>query len=201
MPNTKNDYPGPINDSDKKTLQSAGVDVTNTPVEPEGEEDKAVSDTPEESVVDIDSNAKVMGEDDLQKTGIKFIKEENKEDLSALAERRSKAAVGSKDLEEEFRSELAVGEKSTSNQEIEVKSSSLSALLAKIQNKLGAKKKSVKEELGNLKKMKDAISKDINEIKDLEESEKKIEEEVGKIESIKKEVEMIEEEFGADLKN
>ncbi len=207
MPNTKKQsIPGPINDSDKQTLSGAGIDVSNTPLESEENEAAGVTG---EKIIDIDGTTPASGDADVEKTGIKFVKEEskvnpdtkdfgvrvNKEDLSSLAESRLKASA--EDLEKEFESEL--GETKTKepfNEDVVLKKSeTLAELLARIEKKLNIKKTSVKEELSNLKKMKDTISHDINEIKDLEASETKIKAEMEKIDSIREEVETIEKEF------
>ncbi len=194
MPDTKKPYPGPINDTDKQTLHGAGVDVSDTPLRSEEDETSK-----EEAVVDIDSATPAVADSDVVSTGIRFIKSEtpvNKEDLSSLAEASMKKS--SKDLEEEFRSELGETKpvsKKTSQKEILGKSESLSELLTRIEAKLTNKKTEVKSELDSLKKMKDTISKDITEIKDLEASEEKIKAEIEKIESIREEVEDIEEEL------
>lgn len=199
MPNTKNDYPGPINDSDKKTLAGAGVDVSDTPLKSESDE---MAMPEEEKLIDIDGTAPDSGDADIAKSGIKFVKDEpsvNKHDLSAMAEEKMKGSA--KDLEEEFRSELSNAPKSKKSEDHKAilgKSESLSELLARIEDKLGHKKGEVKEELASLKKMKDTIEKDIAEIKDMEVSEEKLKEEIEKIEAIKEEVESIEEKFSND---
>lgn len=196
MPNTKKqEFPGPINDSDKKTLSGAGIDVSDTPLRSEEDEATAVE---EEKIIDIDGTTPVSGDADVEKTGIKFVKEEpkvNKEDLSSLAENRMKASA--EDLEKEFESELSETKAKESFDEDTVlkKSETLAELLARIEKKLNTKKTSVKEELTNLKKMKDTISHDISEIKDLEASEAKIKAEIEKIDLIREEVENIEEEL------
>ena len=197
MPNTKTGDDNSINQSDKTTLHGAGVDLSDTPVEPEGIPEK---------IVDMDVAVPDEEDPDLKKSGVKFVSEETpKPIVSAPTENKTKNEnLNTKDLEAEFRSELAdfKGPLKTGG-EIGVmeKSGSLKAMLAKIQEKLGLKKKTVKSELESLKKMKDAITKDINEIKELEQSEGKINEELGKIEEIKKEVEEIEKDVAEDLKN
>lgn len=200
MPNTKSDYPGPINDSDKKTLAGAGIDVSDRPIKSEEEEAIAPA---EEKIIDIDGTTPLAEDADIKNSGIQFVKSEpavNKEDLSSLAEEKTKAS--SKDLEEEFRSELSDAPKSkktTDHKAVLAKSESLSELLARIEDKLGHKKSEVKEELSSLKKMKDTIEKDITEIKDLEASEEKLKGEIDKIDAIREEVETIEEEFNEKL--
>lgn len=105
--------------------------------------------------------------------------------------------ASAEDLEKEFESELGETKiKAPLNEDAVLKKSeTLAELLARIEKKLNTKKTSVKEELSNLKKMKDTISHDIGEIKDLEASEQKIKEEMKKIDSIREEVESIEEEL------
>jgi chromosome segregation ATPase len=202
MPNTKKpSIPGPINDSDKQTLSGVGIDVSDTPLRSEEDEATGVGDLSEqagEKIVDIDGTTPSSNDVDVEKTGIKFVKEEsevNKEDLSSLAESRMKASA--EDLEKEFESELGETKiKAPLNEDAVLKKSeTLAELLARIEKKLNTKKTSVKEELSNLKKMKDTISHDIGEIKDLEASEQKIKEEMKKIDSIREEVESIEEEL------
>lgn len=202
MPNTKKpSIPGPINDSDKQTLSGVGIDVSDTPLRSEEDEATGVADLSEqagEKIVDIDGTTPSSNDVDVEKTGIKFVKEEsevNKEDLSSLAESRMKASA--EDLEKEFESELGETKiKAPLNEDAVLKKSeTLAELLARIEKKLNTKKTSVKEELSNLKKMKDTISHDIGEIKDLEASEQKIKEEMKKIDSIREEVESIEEEL------
>ena len=196
MPNTKKPaFPGPINDSDKQTLSGVGIDVSDTPLRSEEDEATGVG---EEKIIDIDGTTPSSGDADVEKTGIKFVKEDpkiNKEDLSSLAESRLKASA--EDLEKEFESELGETKaKAPFNEDAVLKKSeTLAELLARIEKKLNTKKTSVKEELSNLKKMKDTISHDIGEIKDLEASEAKIKEEMEKIDSIREEVETIEKEF------
>jgi DNA repair exonuclease SbcCD ATPase subunit len=196
-----NNYSSPINDKDKDTLHTAGVDIANnSSTEETLIEDK---DSTEEKIIDIDGAVPPANDIDLKDSGIHFVEEEtpkiNKEDLSSLAEEnhREKETI-SEDLEEEFRSELA-DIKSTNTDVNEktvlAKAESLSELLSRIEEKLGHKKTEVKKELSSLKKMKDEITKDITEIKEMEASEEKIKNELNKIETIKKEVEAIEEEF------
>lgn len=198
MANTKKDYPGPINDSDKKTLAGAGVDVSDVPLKSEEEENTGPIE--EEKIIDIDGTVPEGSDADIVNSGIQFVKvapaAPQNHDLSSLAEARMKE--GAKELEEEFRSELSPVKapvKQTSQKEVLGKSESLSELLARIEDKLGHKKSEVKEELMSLKKMKDTIEKDITEIKDLEASEEKIKKEIEKIDSIRAEVETIEEEL------
>lgn len=195
MPNTKkSSIPGPINDSDKQTLSGVGIDVSDTPLR--SEEDEAAG---EEKIIDIDGTTPTETDVDVAKTGIRFVKDEpkvNKEDLSSLAE--SKMRASAEDLEKEFESEVGESrpQKEPFNEDkVLAKSETLAELLARIEKKLNAKKTSVKEELGTLKKMKDTISHDISEIKDLEASEAKIKAEMDKIDSIREEVESIEKEF------
>ncbi len=193
--NQDNTDPKTINSDDQNTMADAGVDITGGSGEniAEGEKEQA------SEVMDIDSSA-----DDAtaEKAGIKFV-QTDKTDLSAMAEAKQKAASDSRALEAEFKAEFPDFKgplKPESENAVMGKVTSLGTLLAKIQEKLGLKKTSVREELGSLKKMKDAIGKDIEEIKELESSEQKIKEEIGKIESIRKEVEDIEEKLGEDLK-
>lgn len=193
--NSDNNDPKTINSDDQNTMADAGVDIAGGSGEniAEGEKEEA----PE--VMDIDSSADEMT---AEKAGIKFIKSD-KTDLSALAEAKNRVEPGSKELEAEFNSEFPdfKGSLKPENEEAVMgKVTSLGTLLSKIQQKLGLKKSSVKQELGSLKKMKDAIGKDIEEIKELESSEQKIKEEIGKIESIRKEVEDIEVKLEEDLK-
>jgi hypothetical protein len=191
MPNAKPAYPGPINDADKKTLANAGVDVSPTPLRSEEDEEK---------IIDIDESTPASS--DMKDTGITFVGTDtpNKEDLSALAEAKMRAAdVASKDLEDEFRSELGdVTSPATpvTKESVHAQAETLSELLERIHKKLNAKKTTVKGELSDLKKMKDSISKDIGEIKELEASEGKIKEEIEKIETITHEVEEIEQQLG-----
>lgn len=214
MPNTKKpSIPGPINDSDKQTLSGVGIDVSDVPLRSEDDENSGVG---EEKVVDIDGSTPSPEDADVAGTGIHFVKEEpkiNKEDLSSLAESRMKSSpstnsflpIGARasadDLEKEFKSELGENKtKEVFNEDTVLKKSeTLSELLERIEKKLNTKKSTVKEELSNLKKMKDTIGHDIEEIKDLEASEAKIKEEIEKIESIKEEVEDIEKEFNEKL--
>jgi hypothetical protein len=196
MPNTKNDDSNSINQNDKTTLHGAGVDLSDTPVEPEGAPEK---------ILDIDGATPDVNDADLQKSGVKFVTENvAKTDLSTLAEKKMKSeSIATKDLEAEFRSELADFKgplKPDVEKSIIEKGGSLKSMLNRIQEKLGLKKKTVKTELESLKKMKDSITKDIGEIKELEESETKINQEIEKIESIKKEVEEIERDVAEDLK-
>lgn len=191
---------------EKDALHNAGVDVgTGAFTSLASDQDKKeIDETVVPDVVDIDSGIPDAGDSDLAKTGIQFVDQNpvpSKTDLSSLAEKK-RATLDSKDLEDEFKSQFSdskiAGKESGA---VEIKTSSLSSLLAKIQDKLGVKKKSVKEELVNLKRMKDTIGKDIEDIKELEESEEKIKTEVAKIESIKAEVDSIEREVGEELKN
>lgn len=191
MPNANNDTGNTIKDSDKSTLHSAGVDLSSTPVEPEGQEEK---------MVDIDGTTPAEGDADLAKSGLKFVEEKAPPKPNA---ENGKDRVSTADLEAEFRSELEEFRgplKPDRDFGVFEKTGSLRTLLVKVQEKLGIKKKSVKSELESLKKMKDSITKDITEIKELEQSEAKINEELGKIESIKKEVEDIEHDLSDNLK-
>jgi chromosome segregation ATPase len=179
MPNQKVDD-GSINKSDNDTLVSAGIDLS-------GGSSETISDAP------VDVDGEMPKDSEIKDSGINFV-HENKEDLSSLAEEKMKAT--SKDLENEFKSSLSeVKPVSSPSSTLAPKKGSLSTLLSKVQEKLGMKKKAVKDELGSLKKMKDAISEDIEEIKKLEASEGKIREEIEKIGSIEEEVQTIEKEF------
>lgn len=204
MPTTKKGEDNSINDNDKTTLHDAGVDVAGLGIAPEVK-DVPATDAP---TINLDDSISDPESPDVKKTGIHFVSDTpavNKEDLSALAEEKMRMVEGnSKDLEAEFRSELSslkASSKSSSEKDMSDRSASLGSLLSKIQEKLGLKKKNVKDELSSLKKMKDSISKDISDIKNLEDSEGKIRAEIDKIESITKEVDAIEEEFGQELKD
>lgn len=206
-----------INQAEEDTLHSAGVDVaglSHTTTASVQKPTAKAKDSKAESVVDIDDGVPKTDDPDLAKTGIKFVDEEtatkeakaeapeqtvpvNKEDLSALAEAKMKAS----DLEEEFRSELTSSEKTSAGSGDFGKTSTMTNLLQKIREKLGIKKNKVKSELENLKKMKDGISGDIADIKELEESEKKIEAEIEKVGSIKEEIDSIEKEVSEELKD
>lgn len=199
MPITKKADQTSINDSDKKTMHNAGIDLPSS----DSSSDDADTTAPE-TVVDIDGGVPSPSDPDLQKTGIHFFdsnKDLNKTDLSSLAEEKMKSA-NSKDLEAEFESQLGTF-KSPSKDTAKIvgeKSKTMSGLLAKIQAKLGLKKNKVKEELGSLKKMKEGISQDISDIKELEESEEKIQAELQKIDTITEEMEAIEKEVDEELK-
>ena len=195
MPNTKNDDGNSINQNDKTTLHGAGVDLSDTPIEPESEGEK---------IVDIDGSIPLGSDPDLEKSGVKFVEADVPvTDLSALAEKKAKTvSSAAKDLEAEFRSELADFKgplKPDGEKAVMEKSGTLRSMLTLVREKLGLKKKTVKSELESLKKMKDAITKDITTIKELEESENKINAELGKIDEIKKEVEEIEKDLADDL--
>lgn len=182
---TTNTDENSINDAEKSTLEGAGVDING------GSSEEIV-----DKVVDVDMQ--VPKDEEMKDAGINFVspEEANKEDLSALAEEKMRAT--SAELENEFKSELAVTKSSQSPADEKAfiaKKNSLSELLVKIQEKLGLKKSTVKKELGSLKEMKDSITKDIEEIKKLESSQGKIQEEMAKIDTISHEVEEIEEEL------
>lgn len=200
MPNIKKNDQTVINDNDKKELHEAGVDLPTT--SSVTQEDVVESVPQQEEFIDIDSAPTVSNDVDIQSTGIKFfdeVKTENKEDLSMLAEKKQKELAAA-DLEEEFKSELSTANNSNETEKaIFDKGLSMKKLLSKIREKLGLKKTKVKSELDSLKKMKDGISKDISEIKELEESEKKIETEIKKIDTIKEEMETIEKEVSEEL--
>ncbi len=197
MPIVKTSDDNSINDNDKSTLHDAGVDVSGLAVSKPAEEKK-------EGLIDMDSGVLEANDLELQKTGIKFVEEKpvNKEDLSALAEQKSRSVQNAKDLEEEFRSELSVTSKPSASSEKAVveKISTMAGLLSKISEKLGLKKKKVGSELQNLKKMKEGIQADIEDIKELEESEEKIKAQLEKMDAIKSEIEAIEKEVGEELK-
>lgn len=103
------------------------------------------------------------------------------------------------DLEKEFNQTVGGSTAPAKSESLNEKISSLEAMLEKIKEKLGFKKKEVKAELDNLKKVKEDIAKDIENIKELEESEDKIEAELQKIEKIKEEVSSIEKEVKEEL--
>lgn len=190
--NDAND-PKSLNTDDATTLAGAGVDVAGGSSENIAEGEKE-----EVEVVDIDGTA---GADVTPVAGMKFVEEAPKPtevpDLAALAEAKQKKEESSRDLEAQFNSELHdfKGPVKSAEPGVVPKPTTLAALLSKIQGKLGTKKASVKEELGSLKKMKDAIGHDIEEIKELEADEKKIEDEINKIETINQEVEAIEKDL------
>ena len=194
MPIVKTSDENSINDSDKSTLHDAGVDVS-------GLSAVKSSDDKKDSLVDMDDSVPGVNDEDLKKTGIKFVEEKpmNKEDLSALAEEKSWNA---KDLEEEFRSQLSSASKpaSVSEKAVVEKAGSMAGLLSKITEKLGLKKKKVSAELQSLKKMKEGIQADIEDIKELEESEEKIKAQLQKVDAFKSEIEAIEKEVGEELK-
>lgn len=197
MPIVKSSDDNSINDNDKSTLHDAGVDVSGLAAPKPDEEKK-------EALIDMDGSVPESNDEDLKKTGIKFIEEKpvNKEDLSALAEQKSRASQNAKDLEEEFRSELSGTAKTSvvSEKAVVEKISTMAGLLSKISEKLGLKKKKVGAELQNLKKMKEGIQEDIEDIKELEESEEKIKAQLQKMDTIKSEIEAIEKEVGEELK-
>lgn len=199
----ENSDPKTINSDDQNTLAGAGIDLSGGSTEniAEGEKEPESDITNKDSgVIDMDSTAQAV---DVKDVGIKFVSLDtppDKTDLSAMAEAKEKVA-GSSELEAEFKSELhdLKGPLAPESPEAVMnKTTSLGELLSKIQQKLGMKKASVKEELGGLKKMKDAIGKDIQEIKELEGSEQKVREEIGKIETIRQEVKEIEEKLGGE---
>lgn len=199
MQNIKKNDQDLINENDKKELEQAGVDLSMSSSS-DIQQDIALD--KQEEFVDIDSTPTVTNDPDVATTGIKFfdeINKENKEDLSLLAEKKEKEMAAA-DLEEEFKSELSATNISAEPEKaIFEKGLSMKKLLSKIREKLGLKKNKVKTELDSLKKMKDGISKDILEIKELEESEKKIETEIKKIDTIKEEMENIEKEVSEEL--
>lgn len=214
MPNTNDLNKNSLGEGDKGVLHNAGVDVSTLPPEPDDENAKE-----EEVIIDIDSGVNVAEDQDLKKTGIKFVEDNkkiNKEDLSSLAEEKIKkeevkdvpkpqAPINksesnvSADLEAEFKSELSSVSSNDISKEISQRTGTLSSLLSKIQEKLGIKKTKVKEELASLKKMKDGISQDISDIKELEESEEKIKTEIEKADNIKEEIQEIEKEVKEEL--
>lgn len=194
MPKSQKADEAVINEADKTTLHDAGVDVKGL----------APAEEPAPAVVDIDGGAPTeeAADSDLQKTGIKFVESApRKEDLSALAEQRDQmAASTARDLEDEFKSELSgIAPKPVAKPTTE-RAGSLKSLLDQIREKLGLKKKKVKDELDTLKKMKEGISADIADIKELEESEGKIEAGLQKMDSLAGEMEAIEKEVGEELK-
>lgn len=203
---TDNNNQNSINNDDQKTLHDAGVDLPGMEVQ----KDKKTDSPSGEVVVDIDGGApkNEAMDKDLAKTGIKFVENqnvtpENKEDLSALAEKKMKEVevnLNTSDLEQEFKSQVS-SEAPKKTADITSKSNTLSGLLVKIKEKLGLKKTKVKTELDSLKKMKEGISQDIADIKELEESEDKIEAELEKLENIKNEMEAIEQEVNEELKD
>lgn len=203
---TDNNNQDSINNDDQKTLHDAGVDLPGM----EDQKNKKPDSSAGEVVVDIDGGApkNEAMDKDLAKTGIKFVEDqntmpENKEDLSALAEKKMKEMevnLNTSDLEQEFKSQMS-SDSPKKTSDITSKSNTLSGLLTKIKEKLGLKKTKVKTELESLKKMKEGISQDIADIKELEESEDKIEAELEKLENIKKEMEAIEQEVNEELKD
>lgn len=203
---TDNNNQNSINNDDQKTLHDAGVDLPGMEVQKDKKPDSPAG----EVVVDIDGGApkNEAMDKDLAKTGIKFVENqnvtpENKEDLSALAEKKMKEVevnLNTSDLEQEFKSQVS-SEAPKKTADITSKSNTLSGLLVKIKEKLGLKKTKVKTELDSLKKMKEGISQDIADIKELEESEDKIEAELEKLENIKNEMEAIEQEVNEELKD
>ncbi len=104
------------------------------------------------------------------------------------------------DLEQEFNQTVGGTSNQTKNISLNDKISLLESMLVKIKEKLGFKKKEVKEELENLKKVKEDIAKDIENIKELEESEDKIESQLNKVSTMKDEISSIEKEVEEELK-
>lgn len=104
------------------------------------------------------------------------------------------------DLEQEFNKTVGGVSSPAKNESLNDKVSVLQSMLVKIQEKLGFKKKEVKEELENLKKVKEDIAKDIENIKELEESEDKIESQLNKVSTMKDEISNIEKEVEEELK-
>ncbi|MDQ5952901.1 MAG: hypothetical protein QG551_129 [Patescibacteria group bacterium] len=178
-----------INDSltgsDANTMHNAGVDIA----------------TEEETFVDIDSTKPKADDADLKSVGLQFVDSktlEKEEPKVAPVKEVVEEKIASTDLEKEFSN--TVGGVSSSKTSVSTASvSSLNTLLSKIKDKLGMKKREVKSELENLKKIKEEITEDIQNIKELEESEKKIESQLGKIESINNEINQIEEEVKGEL--
>ena len=186
--NDAND-PKSLNTDDATTLAGAGVDVAGG-----SDENIAEGEKEEVEVVDIDGTAGA----DTAPAGMKFVEEPPKAapDVAAMAEAKQKQE-SSRDLEAQFNSELhdVKAPMKPAEPGVVPKSTTLASLLSNIQGKLGTKKESVKEELGSLKKMKDAIGHDIEEIKELEADEKKLQDEINKIETINQEVESIERDL------
>ena len=104
------------------------------------------------------------------------------------------------DLEQEFNQTVGGTSTQAKNISLNEKISVLESMLIKIKEKLGFKKKEVKEELENLKKVKEDIAKDIENIKELEESEDKIEGQLNKVSTMKDEISSIEKEVEEELK-
>lgn len=200
-PDDNND-PKTINADDQNTLAGAGVDLSGGSSENIAESETGVPENSDSGLIDMDTPSDPAGVKDV---GIKYVEEKPvvpTTDLSGLAEAKQKQQ-SSEELEAEFKSELHDFKgplRPESDAVVMNKTVSLGTLLSRIQKKLMGKKASVKEELGSLKKMKDAIGKDIEEIKELESSEQKVRNEIVKIESIKKEVEEIESQMNEDLK-
>ncbi len=122
------------------------------------------------------------------------------EDLKKPELEKSESEIS--DLENEFnktvgQTSTAISNKGSLNEKI----TSLEVMLIKIKEKLGFKKKEVKEELESLKKVKEDIEQDIASIKELEESKEKIEEQLGKVEAISGEISEIEKEVKEELKS
>lgn len=163
------------------TMHNAGVDI---------EEDTK----PE--VVDVDGATKSLNDSELEKVGLEFVdtpKEKNNEPLIKEESQKEEKILSASQLEEEFKGV----QKSDSS--LDQKTNMLSSLLAKVQERLGLKKKEVKSELRDLKEMKEDISKDIEEIKDLEEDEETIKEQMEKIEQINKQIKEIEEDVNKSV--
>lgn len=163
------------------TMHNAGVDI---------EEDTK----PE--VVDVDGATKSLNDSELEKVGLEFVdtpKEKNNEPLIKEESQKEEKILSASQLEEEFKGV----QKSDSS--LDQKTNMLSSLLAKVQERLGLKKKEVKGELKELKEMKEDISKDIEEIKDLEEDEETIKEQMEKIEQINKQIKEIEEDVNKSV--
>lgn len=202
-----------ITGGEKDTLHNAGVDLSS-------------GDNKTEEFIDIDS-APVSGDDaDLKKIGLEFAPQGSKEDLSLLKEQMDKKSTPVKeealesvapatdpikplpnkvetnisDLEKEFNQTVGHSSSPTKNESLNEKILSLQSMLSKIVEKLGFKKTEVKEELDNLKKVKEDIAKDIENIKELEESKQKIESQLNKVDAIKGEISNIEKEVEEELK-
>lgn len=164
------------------TMHNAGVDI---------EEDT------KQEVVDVDGATKSLNDSELEKVGLEFVdapKETKSEDQNNQPKSKETQSVSEEkilsasDLEKEFKGAQESGS------DLGQKTSMLSSLLAKVQERLGLKKKEVKGELKELKEMKEDISKDIEEIKDLEEDEETIKQQMEKIEQINKQIKEIEED-------
>jgi hypothetical protein len=177
---------------DGELLHDSGVDIVSSGTT-SGQDDTSPN------VVDL-SNSSLDDEKTLKESGVQFMdpNDSKKYDGDVVS-----SVPEINDIEKDFLKESQVVPESKVAKEIKPAKtnvlSEIEVLLNRLYEKITTKKKTVQEQIANLRKVKEEISQDIHEIKELEETQKKLKEKKDAFEKIGNEIKAVEEEANNEL--